>query len=483
MQQAKIKLFTCLLLGWTLINPVQSATIIVNNAQDLSAIDGNCDLRDAINSANINISIDGCTAGQAGTQDWIIVQVAGPIQLESTLPVFSSMLISTTINAEPVEILAAPNQRIMRVVPNSINDNDFAITNFKFTGGHATDQNTGGAIYFSGTNAALGAIELNGMIFSNNQAYEGGALHFNETSADSLRIHNNTYLGNSAGNVGGAISGYRVVKPGMTRLEILHSHFADNSSGGSAGALFLRNEAAETAVLEDNQFINNVAVDNMGAVGLGAIFDNQTFEVNRNVFMFNQAGTNSGALEATYAAIVYIQDSLFAFNSAQRGGALTSVIDDALIRLNASTLVHNSATISGDNIHIFSTGRIIPSRNIIAHPVNGDNCAGVLGTTPQGNVGNNITDDASCELLDSMPLTTQADPLLTGFSIHADRYPGFAPTVDSLAIDSTEVCSDEDVMERLRPQDGDGDGIAFCDIGAIEAAESTDLIWSDSFGL
>lgn len=462
---------------------VKAATIIVDNAQDLSALDGNCDLRDAINSANINISIDGCTSGQADVQDLVIVQVTGPIQLASTLPVFSSMLITTMFNADPIEILAAPNQRIMRVVPNSINDNDFAITNFKFIGGHATAQNTGGAIYFSGSNASLGTIELNGMIFQDNHAYAGGAIHFNETSADSLRIYDNLFLNNSAGNSGGAISGYRVVKPGATSINILRSHFAGNTSSGTAGAIFLRNESAETVVLSDNQFINNSATDGIGAVGLGAIFDNQTYYVNRNLFLFNYAGTNSGALEVTFSSVVYVNDSLFAFNSAQRGGAVSSTVDDSLLRLNASTLVHNSASVSGDNIYITSTGRLIPARNIIAYPVNGDNCSGSLGTTPPGSTANNLTDDDSCELLDSLNNTIQMDPKLSGFSASAESYPGFAPTIYSPALDMTETCNDKDLMERTRPEDGDGDGLAFCDIGAIEAPESTDLIWSDSFGL
>ena len=78
--------------------PTKAAIIFVDNNQDLGQLDGNCDLRDAINSANINISIDNCTSGESGVQDVVIVQVPGPIQLASALPVFSSYLYSAPLS-------------------------------------------------------------------------------------------------------------------------------------------------------------------------------------------------------------------------------------------------------------------------------------------------------------------------------------------------------------------------------------------------
>lgn len=465
-------------------NISHAATIVVNSNQDSGDLDNNCELREAILAANVNFSVDGCTAGQAGVTDLIIVQAQGPIQLASTLPVFSSVAITTTFNADPVEIVAAPGRRIMRVVPISENDNDFTMINFKLTGGEALDENSGGAIYFNGEDDRLGIIELSGMIFENNHAHIGGALHFENTQATSLSINNNIFVGNTADNIAGAIAGDRVVRSDAnSSLTITFSHFENNHSDGTAGAVFIRNEAAETASISDNHFINNSAVESIGAVGVGAWVETQTFELNRNVYLFNQAGTNSGAVQISFSAIAYVRDSLFAFNSAQTGGAITSLFDDSLLRLSGSTLVHNSASSNGDNIHIFSTGRLVPSNNIVAYPVNGDNCSGGLNTSPPSSARNNITDDSSCELLNSPSLSTQADPLLSGFSSHPDYYPGFAPTTDSPALDSASFCSDKDVMRRDRPIDGDGNGQAFCDIGAIESPTSIDLIWSDSFGL
>jgi predicted outer membrane repeat protein len=461
-----------------------AALIIVDNAQDLALVDGNCDLRDAIRSADQNTSFDNCNAGQPDTLDLIIIQVAGPIQLNSTLHMRSSMIITTPINADPVEILGATNDRVLRFAPLSESDNDLTLINLIIKNGNAPNQLTGGGILFSGVNTNLGAIELSGMTFDNNHGYSGGAIHFDVTQAESIYIYNSVFTNNSADTIGGAIYGLNMVNASTENgsLRILRSHFEQNSAA-TAGAVFLRGENIETAEINDSQFINNSASERSGAVELGALNTDQTFYLDRNLFMFNTANGDSGALQVGFASIVYVRDSLFAFNSAQRGGAVTSLTDDALLRLSNSTLVHNSASVAGDNIYIFGTGRIIPSRNIIAYPVNGDNCTGNLGTSVPANVMDNIADDNTCELLASVPFTLLADPKLTGFSEHDDLFPGFAPTVDSPALDITSFCGEKDVMERDRPIDGNGSGTAVCDVGGIESPANIDIIWSDAFGI
>ncbi len=476
----KITVLAVLLLFASHVLP---AIIVVNNDQDLMQLDGNCDLRDALNSASINISIDGCVAGEAGVQDVVIVQVAGPIQLAGTLPVFGSVVLGTNFGADPVEILAAPGERIMRVRPISENDNNFAIGNFKLIGGVADGETNGGAIYFSGSEAPLGFIEINNVYFENNHADVGGALYFDETLAAGIRIFSNVFDSNTADSLAGAMGGYRMSGAGEAMLEVHRNVFDANHSDGAVGAVFIRNSGSADIILNDNVFTNNSAVDSTGAMSLGRVVGNQNFYVNRNLFMFNTAGGNTGGLEVSFGAIVYVRDSLFAFNRATRGGAVTSVFDDSLLRLSYSTLVHNQASLSGDNIHIFSNGRLIPSANVVAYPANGDNCSGALGTTPPSGTRPNYTDDDSCELLTGLPNTQIVDPRLSGFASDSMRFPGFAPMVDSPIIDVYDNCAERDLLGQMRPIDGDGDGAAFCDAGAIEAAENEDAIWYDSFGL
>lgn len=476
----KIFYISLLLIAYT----TQAALIVVDNALDLGITDGNCDLRDAIKSADQNTGFDNCTAGQPDTMDLIVIQVPGPIQLNSTLHMRSSMIITTPINADPVEILGATNNRVLRFAPLSESDNDLSLINLIIKNGNAPNQLTGGGILFSGVNTNLGALEISGVTFENNHGYSGGAVHFDATQAESIYIYNSVFTNNTSDTIGGAIYGYNMVNPSTANgsLRILRSHFEQNSAT-TAGAVFFRGENIETAEINNSQFINNSSSERSGAVELGALNTNQTYYLDRNLFMYNSSNGDAGALLAGFSSIVYVRESLFAFNSAERGGALTSITDDSLLRLSNSTLVHNSASVAGDNIYIFATGRIIPSRNIIAYPVNGDNCTGSLGTTPPANTMDNIADDNTCELLNSVPNTYLGDPKLTGFSENDDLFPGFAPTVDSPALDSTSFCGDKDVMERVRPIDGNGSGTAVCDVGGVESPANIDIIWTDTFGI
>jgi hypothetical protein len=477
---------TSLIIFLLIFSPIHAAIIVVNNGQDLMALDGNCDLRDAINSANVNFSVDNCNAGETGVQDIIIVQVPGPIQLSATIPVFSSVTIGTNFNVEPIEIIAAQNSRIFRVSPNSINDNNFSIANFKLINGDA-GIDEGGAILFTGNAATLGDIAINNVIFENNHATIGGALSFDDTRADSVIINGNTFENNSADSFAGAISAVRfAISVNETNVEINNNKFLNNRSQDTIGAVFIRNEAINnfSIMLNDNLFMNNTAVNSVGALSLQADFLRQNYQLNRNIFLFNQAGGSAGALQTGFSSVVSVDDSLFAFNQAERGGAVTSISDDALLRLSSSTLAYNQASLAGDNVYIFSSGRFLPAHNIIAYPVNGDNCFGSLGLASNNGVSNNLVDDSTCEMINNTPGIQMADPLLSSYVASGDRFPGLVPSEGSFAIDATGFCGEFDARGQARPVDGDANGSAICDIGGIEATDSDNIsisIFIDGF--
>jgi len=92
-----------------------------------------------------------------------------------------------------------------------------------------------------------------------------------------------------------------------------------------------------------------------------------------------------------------------------------------------------------------------------------------------------------------------ADPLLSGLrdfsNVNPDiptLLPGFELTTDSPAIDYEDnfLCwvppgddLNEDQNGQSRDIDGDNDGTASCDLGALEAPANTDLIFADSLGV
>lgn len=481
MSTAVKMIISCLL--FTCFNS-QAAIIAVNDPTDDGQIDGLCDLRDAINAANFNLAVDGCAAGEAGVQDVVIIQVAGPIQLDSAIAVFGAITVATNPAAPAVRIIAADERRHFRVNPNSFDDSNFSMANLILSGGDA-GSGDGGAIWFDSTNTRYDRIELNGMVFEDNRAFNGGALMFNNVQANYFSVINSEFINNTATNYAGAINADRMVLPGATpsSIDISHNLFLNNQSLASVGAVYLGNQGAAnlTTTLQDNQFINNHAADDVGALQLNGIVTPWNVQISESLWLFNQSVDQVGAIAVYSEVIANVSNSVIAFNSAGLGGGIGIRFDDALVNLSNSTLTHNQATSTGDNIYVYSTGRITLRSNIIANPINGDNCTGSLGTTPSTS-SNNIADDSSCELLNTASLTTIADPKLSGFSAAMDSFPGLQPAVDSPAIDTSNCNLLTDAIGNTRPLDGDGDNQAFCDVGGLEAPANTDLIWRDAFG-
>jgi hypothetical protein len=98
---------------------VKSSLIIVDQADDLqNGPDGGCDLREAIQAADTDEAVNGCSAGDPNNGDIILFQVAGPIQLTDQLEVLAGMRITPPVGSgEQVEIRAAAHRRICHVRP------------------------------------------------------------------------------------------------------------------------------------------------------------------------------------------------------------------------------------------------------------------------------------------------------------------------------------------------------------------------------
>ena len=157
-QNMKHNIFKAVLLLIAL--SANGAIITVDRADDLMAGgDGGCDLRDAINSANLNFGLEGCTAGTDNAIDIILLNVNQPIQLQSDIELFGSAWITRHANVDSVEIIAGTNHRHFVVNMPDSNDDDFAMSGIRLTGGNQS--NPGGSILME----EAGTVEIFDNVF------------------------------------------------------------------------------------------------------------------------------------------------------------------------------------------------------------------------------------------------------------------------------------------------------------------------------
>ncbi|MFQ5615898.1 MAG: choice-of-anchor Q domain-containing protein, partial [Anaerolineales bacterium] len=162
------------------------------------------------------------------------------------------------------------------------------------------------------------------------------------------------------------------------------------------------------------------------------IINSATLNVVNSTFFDNAATTLGGGIYTSYRGTSSISNSTFFKNSAgSLGGGIS-----------------NRGTLSMYN-------------TIIAGSINGGDCwnNGAVGA----NVSN-LIEDGSCD-----PAFT-GDPMLGPLQNNGGPTPTHALLPGSPAIDNGDdnACTAYDQRDVFRPQDGDGDGNAACDIGAFE---------------
>lgn len=277
----------------------------------------------------------------------------------------------------------------------------------------------GGAILMEG-----GVLTVRDSELLNNAAVNGGAIAVSENAE--LVVRGGTFTGNTAW-AGGAIQYLN----DTVSMEIKDSTFSLNSAN-DGGALHL----AGSAVVHGSTFSTNEA-DNQG----GAIF------------------AADGDLT--------IYNNTFAENVANVGGGL-AMLGPVVADVYSCTFVANESRLgSGGSI----SGSLDLTNTIITGSIGGD-CAGASVVTGD----NNLLDDLTCAPLGAInlgPVTnlgsnlrdnggpTATYRLLAGSNAIDAGFGGCPNPITGGALLG-------DQRNAPRPQDGDGDGVAVCDIGAVE---------------
>lgn len=270
--------------------------------------------------------------------------------------------------------------------------------------------------------------------FQGSMALSGGQINANTAVADGaginmrfgvLTVTGGTVYDNEAGRYGGGIFA------DFATLSVSNLQLGSNTAVSGAG-LYL----ATTASLDllHTAVYSNTALANGGGLTLlgSATITNTTVSG-------NEAQANGGGfwLQGGSASL---ENVTIAENTADNGGGL----------------YNSSATVSLHNT-------LVAGNTAVAAP----DCGGTLTSA-----GYNLVQDATgCTLLGSASGDILgADPQLEALTLAGDATYVYPLSATSPAIDAGDpaLCPSEDQHHRLRPMDGDMDGLSLCDIGAVE---------------
>ncbi len=240
--------------------------------------------------------------------------------------------------------------------------------------------------------------------------------------------------------------------------------------------------------LTDSTVRNNGVSDPANNPSGGGIYSDGTLMITRSTVSDNFSessgpvtaygggiSVNSGTATLTDSTISGNESS--AFGGGEGGGIMNA---GALTMTNVT--VANNFSIFGANFrnYVASSGATYGDatfkNTVVAQPVATENCAIGSDTTTQGN---NLSSDASCGFTGTGDIQNQ-DPKLGPLQNNGGPTQTHALLSGSPAVEAgtNTGCSSTDQRGITRPQDGNNDGIAVCDIGAVEVdntAPSTNI--------
>lgn len=355
---------------------------------------------------------------------------------------------------------------------------------------HSSDCTMGGGMFVG----YASTIRVNNSIFSNNAGHLGGAIGIIHSD---LRVTNSYFEGNRSelnytttlrtscnpGGGGGAvyIDGARPIAEGGTNsadsLYFLHNKFISNYTNYLGGAIFINVYDSDAALIDSNEFEGNFSKSPHGAGAVWYSRQNSTkkLAINNSLFLNNGTTSYAGAVYADAPAI--ITNSTFMGNYAVDpdnakeglGGAISA---GAGSEITNSTLIYNRAGLLGGAILGGSPGDSTDkpklTNTIIAYNTT-DNGEGMNCSRNVKNGGGNLQ-YPSGSTYSCIANLTAVEPGLGTLKTSSGFTRVVAPLIGSAAVDAgvDTACPSTDQRGSTRPRDGNGDGSAQCDIGAVE---------------
>lgn len=310
---------------------------------------------------------------------------------------------------------------------------DSLVTDNAASGGPAFAA-TGGGIH------ALGDVLVSGVTLIGNRATGGGESGAGgilsvggDVSVSGGALVDNRVEAGSTGDAGGGILGGAVTLSGTT--------LADNAVQGGQGR-------AGSAVLarENMDIVASTISDNLHAGG---------------------AGQAAGAVFIAGTGASTMVNGTFSGNRGEAGAAIRLAAPGATLSVLNGTITGNHGD-GGGHAGIRTAGAVTLANTIVFS--NDLDCIAGAGGSFLSN-GHNLDGDGSCGLAAGSD-QPRSDPFLGPLAGNGGPSLTHALLAGSPAIDAgdDDLCPDEDQRGAARPDDGNLDGTAVCDIGAIEQA-------------
>ncbi|HRQ37844.1 MAG TPA: choice-of-anchor Q domain-containing protein [Chloroflexota bacterium] len=298
-----------------------------------------------------------------------------------------------------------------------------------------------------GIRVYTGTLTITDSLIVTNTALSGAGIY---GYASKITIHQSQVVSNSFG--GGIQSMYGT-------LVVQNSTLSSNSTAGAGGGISGSNG---TLVIRNSTLSDNSAFDGGGirSDGINITIDNSTLND-------NHASNNGGGIYSYSGTLTFNNSTLSGNSALYYGGGilLTSYcpLSGGVVILNNSTLNNNSAYIGGGVFRNNCSKMLVIAGTIIAGKSNTD-CYGAIISQ-----GYNIVGDSSCNLNGPGDMN-DIDPQLGPLQDNGGLTQTHLPLPDSPAIDTGDPlnCPPTDQRGTPRPNDGDGDDNAVCDIGSVE---------------
>ncbi|MCB1583959.1 MAG: right-handed parallel beta-helix repeat-containing protein [Xanthomonadales bacterium] len=290
------------------------------------------------------------------------------------------------------------------------------------------DNNTTQAIEISGVTITNG----NGISPAENR--KGGCI----LSFEGLSLNDSVVTGcKSEGRGGGIHSRYG-------SLTVDNTTISQNRGGNEGGGVYTRQVTVSIT--------NSTISDNEDSDGAGIFIERAS-----NVEIINTTVSNNSS---------FVNSSFGIF---ARDLSTT-------VNLINSTVVNND----GSGIAVINNATFNIINSIIAGNGLSDCDLAVLNLNSF--IRNSLDTDGSCDVSATNHITV-ADAKLEPLNFYGGPTKTHRPQVDSAAVDAGDdlFCVAFDQRGQVRPQDGNGDDNAVCDIGAVELAEFEDVVFINGF--